>query len=137
MQTISAVCDEDGHTRHYVALFSDITLIKAHEQQLEHIAHYDALTGLPNRVLLADRLQQAMSQTQRRSQRLAVVYLDLDGFKAINDRHGHDIGDQLLMQLARRMRDTLRDSDTLARLGGDEFVAVLMDLTTPRPARQH
>ena len=128
MQTISAVCDEDGHTRHYVALFSDITLIKAHEQQLEHIAHYDALTGLPNRVLLADRLQQAMSQTQRRSQRLAVVYLDLDGFKAINDRHGHDIGDQLLMQLARRMRDTLRDSDTLARLGGDEFVAVLMDL---------
>lgn len=128
MQTISAVRDEHEHIRHYVALFSDITLIKAHEQQLEHIAHYDALTGLPNRVLLADRLQHAMSQTARRAQRLAVVYLDLDGFKSVNDRYGHDIGDQLLMQLARRMRDTLRDSDTLARLGGDEFVAVLLDL---------
>jgi diguanylate cyclase (GGDEF)-like protein/PAS domain S-box-containing protein len=128
MQTISAVYDAEGQTQHYVALFSDITLIKEHEQQLEHIAHYDALTSLPNRVLLADRLHQAMSQAQRRQQALAVVYLDLDGFKAINDCHGHDVGDQLLMLLARRMRDTLRDGDTLARLGGDEFVAVLLDL---------
>ena len=129
MQTISAVYDADGQTQHYVALFSDITLIKEHEQQLEHIAHYDALTSLPNRVLLADRLHQAMSQAQRRQQALAVVYLDLDGFKAINDCHGHDVGDQLLMLLARRMRDTLREGDTLARLGGDEFVAVLLDLS--------
>jgi diguanylate cyclase (GGDEF)-like protein/PAS domain S-box-containing protein len=129
MLTISAVRDAEGNTRHYVALFSDITALKEHEKQLEHIAHYDALTTLPNRVLLADRLQQAMTQAQRRGQRLAVAYLDLDGFKAINDHHGHEAGDQLLMTVAIRMKQTLREGDTLARLGGDEFVAVLLDLT--------
>jgi diguanylate cyclase (GGDEF)-like protein/PAS domain S-box-containing protein len=128
MLTISAVCDELGYAEHYVALFSDITAIKLHEQQLEHIAHFDALTNLPNRVLLADRLRQGMTQALRRGQRLAVVYLDLDGFKAINDQHGHAMGDQLLMAVASRMKQTLRDGDTLARLGGDEFVAVLLDL---------
>jgi diguanylate cyclase (GGDEF)-like protein len=86
------------------------------------------LTNLPNRLLLADRLQQAMTQAQRRGQQLAVTYLDLDGFKSINDRYGHDVGDQLLIALAKRMRDTLRDGDTIARIGGDEFVAVLIDL---------
>ena len=89
-----------------MALFSDITLIKAHEQQLEHIAHYDALTGLPNRVLLADRLQQAMSQNAAARSAPGCGVSGSDGFKAINDNHGHDTGDQLLMQLARRMRDT-------------------------------
>ena len=128
MLTISAVCDAQGYAAHYVALFSDITAIKLHEQQLEHIAHFDALTNLPNRVLLADRLRQGMTQAQRRGQRLAVVYLDLDGFKAINDKHGHAMGDQLLMAVASRMKQTLRDGDTLARLGGDEFAAVLIDL---------
>jgi diguanylate cyclase (GGDEF)-like protein/PAS domain S-box-containing protein len=128
MKTISAVRDEQGVIRHYVALFSDITAIKEHERQLEHIAHYDALTGLPNRVLLADRLQQAMAQARRRNQCLAVAYLDLDGFKEVNDRHGHDMGDQLLMALSTRMRQALREGDTLARLGGDEFVLVLSDL---------
>lgn len=128
MLTISAVCDSNGSIRHYVALFSDITALKQHEQQLEHIAHYDALTSLPNRVLLADRLHQAIMQTQRRGQRLAVAYLDLDGFKAINDVHGHQAGDQLLMTVAARMKLALRECDTLARLGGDEFVAVLLDL---------
>ena len=126
--TISAVRDVHGITQQYVALFSDITQIKEHQQQLEHIAHYDALTGLPNRVLFADRLHQAMAQTQRRGQQLAVVYLDLDGFKVINDNHGHDAGDQLLIAIATRMKRTLREGDTLARLGGDEFVAVLLDL---------
>jgi diguanylate cyclase (GGDEF)-like protein/PAS domain S-box-containing protein len=128
MQTISAVRDAQGHTRQYVALFSDITALKEHQQQLEHIAHYDALTNLPNRVLLADRLHQAMSQAERRGQLLAVAYLDLDGFKSINDRHGHEAGDQLLIALANRMKLALREGDTLARLGGDEFVAVLLDL---------
>ncbi len=128
MQNISNVCDAAGNTRQYVALFSDITLLKEHEKQLEHIAHYDALTKLPNRVLLADRLQQAMAQAVRRSQPLAVAFLDLDGFKAINDNHGHEAGDLLLMTVATRMRDALRDGDTLARIGGDEFVAVLADL---------
>ena len=128
MQSISAVRDAHGNIQHYVSLFSDITLIKDHEQELEHIAHYDALTNLPNRVLLADRLQQAMPQVLRRGQHLVVVFLDLDGFKAINDNHGHKAGDQLLMTVALRMKQTLRESDTLARLGGDEFVAVLTDL---------
>ncbi|WP_263769072.1 EAL domain-containing protein [Propionivibrio soli] len=109
-------------------LVTDITERKEHQKQLEHIAHYDVLTTLPNRVLLADRLHQAMTQEQRRGSRLAVVYLDLDGFKAINDRHGHETGDQLLIALAARMKRTLREGDTLARLGGDEFVAVLLDL---------
>jgi diguanylate cyclase (GGDEF)-like protein len=95
---------------------------------LERIAHFDALTHLPNRLLLADRLRQTMPQAVRREQQLAVAYLDLDGFKAINDLHGHNVGDQLLIALAAAMNDTLRDGDTLARLGGDEFVAVLIDL---------
>jgi diguanylate cyclase (GGDEF)-like protein len=86
------------------------------------------LTGLPNRVLLADRLHQAMVQTQRHGQRLAVIFLDLDGFKAINDRHGHEVGDQMLIAVASHMKQVLREGDTLARLGGDEFVAVLLDL---------
>jgi diguanylate cyclase (GGDEF)-like protein/PAS domain S-box-containing protein len=128
MQNITAVRDTHGNTQHYVSLFSDITLSKNHEQELEHIAHYDVLTNLPNRVLLADRLQQAMPQVQRREQHLVVVFLDLDGFKAINDNHGHKTGDQLLMTVALRMKQTLREGDTLARLGGDEFVAVLTDL---------
>ncbi len=126
--TISAVSDADGQISNYVALFSDITQMKQYQQQLEHVAHYDALTNLPNRVLLADRLRQAMTQTNRREQLLAVVYLDLDGFKAINDAHGHDMGDELLIKLSRRMGEVLRDGDTLARIGGDEFVAVLVDL---------
>jgi diguanylate cyclase (GGDEF)-like protein/PAS domain S-box-containing protein len=128
MQTVSAVVDAAGQTQNYVALFSDITPMKAHQQQLEHIAHYDALTHLPNRVLLADRLQQAMHQSQRRKHSLAVVYLDLDGFKSVNDRHGHAIGDVLLIALAQRMKAALREGDTLARMGGDEFVAILVDL---------
>jgi diguanylate cyclase (GGDEF)-like protein/PAS domain S-box-containing protein len=128
LQNISAVKDVNGNLQHYVSLFSDITRTKVHEQELEHIAHYDTLTNLPNRVLLADRLQQAMPQVLRREQQLVVVFLDLDGFKAINDNHGHKAGDQLLKAVALRMKQTLREGDTLARLGGDEFVAVLTDL---------
>jgi diguanylate cyclase (GGDEF)-like protein/PAS domain S-box-containing protein len=128
MQNISAVRDVRGNIQQYVALFADITMLKAHESELERIAHYDALTGLPNRVLLADRLFHGVAQAQRREQRLAVVYLDLDGFKVVNDSHGHQIGDQLLITLAIRMKQVLREGDTLARLGGDEFVAVLVDL---------
>jgi len=125
---ISAVHDAQGNTQQYVALFSDITAIKRHQNQLEHIAHFDALTNLPNRVLLADRLQQAMAQAQRRGKELAVAYIDLDGFKRINDQHGHGAGDHVLITLAQRMKHALRECDTIARLGGDEFVAVLVDL---------
>ncbi|OGB28990.1 MAG: hypothetical protein A3F78_00575, partial [Burkholderiales bacterium RIFCSPLOWO2_12_FULL_61_40] len=129
MQTISTVRDAQGNPQHFVSLFSDITATKVHQQQLERIAHFDALTNLPNRVLLADRLHQAMTQALRRGQSVAVAYLDLDGFKAINDQHGHNAGDQLLIALATRMQQALREGDTLARIGGDEFVAVLVDLT--------
>ena len=106
MIDISAVLDAAGQTKHYVALFSDITPMKVHQQQLEHIAHYDALTGLPNRLLLSDRLEQAMAQAQRHGCSMAVAYLDLDGFKAINDEYGHGVGDALLVAIAGRMKLT-------------------------------
>ena len=128
IKTISAVCNEQGITTHYVALGNDITPIKKHQEQLERIANYDILTNLPNRVLLSDRLSQAMLQCSRHEQSLAVVFLDLDGFKAINDTHGHDVGDELLIILSARMQEALREGDSLARIGGDEFVAVLADL---------
>jgi len=127
-QTISAVRDNAGAVAHFVSLFSDITSVKAYEAQLEHVAHFDALTSLPNRIVLADRMRQALNQAQRHGRTLAVVFLDLDGFKAVNDNHGHEVGDQLLIALAARMKEVLRDGDTLARIGGDEFVAVLLDL---------
>ncbi|MBP9147651.1 MAG: EAL domain-containing protein [Rhodoferax sp.] len=128
LQTVTSVRNTQGQVTHYVALFSDITRFKAQQAQLEHIAHYDVLTNLPNRALLADRLHQSMAQTLRRGDLLGVAYLDLDGFKTVNDQHGHAVGDQLLVALAARMKEALRDGDTLARLGGDEFVAVLTDL---------
>lgn len=118
----------DGKPLRMIGTNSDISARKEQERALEHIAHFDALTNLANRMLLSDRLQQAMAQAQRRQQQLAVVYLDLDGFKPINDCYGHQIGDQVLITLAIRMKEALREGDTLARLGGDEFVAVLIDL---------
>ncbi|HEY8906347.1 MAG TPA: EAL domain-containing protein, partial [Rhodoferax sp.] len=129
MLTITAVRDTQGQVQHFTAMFFDISDIKKQQQQLEHIAHFDALTSLPNRVLLADRLQQAMAQALRHGRSLAVVYLDLDGFKLVNDTYGHDVGDLLLVTVSDHMKNTLREGDTLARLGGDEFVAVLTDLT--------
>ena len=126
--TISAVPDMRGNIEHYAAMFSDITALKENQQQLERVAHYDLLTGLPNRLLLGDRLKQAIRQTRRRGMHLAVVFIDLDGFKKVNDQHGHGVGDKLLSVLSRRMTQVLREDDTLARLGGDEFVAVLIDL---------
>ncbi len=118
----------DGTPAGIVGVMQDITPLKSTQAQLDHLAHHDPLTGLPNRVLLADRLQQAMILSERRHNLVAVVYIDLDGFKAINDAYGHTTGDRLLVELAGRMNDSLRDGDTLARLGGDEFVAVLLDL---------
>lgn len=128
MKTISAVRNEHGTTSHYVALGNDITLMKEHQEQLESIAHYDLLTHLPNRSLLSDRLSQAMLQCSRHEQSLAVVFLDLDGFKHVNDTYGHGVGDELLIALSARMKEALREGDNLARIGGDEFVAVLTDL---------
>lgn len=123
-----AVCDESGEIQQFVALFSDITESKNHERQLEQMAHFDPLTKLPNRTLLADRLQLAMKNAIRNKLHIAVGYLDLDGFKPVNDHYGHEIGDKLLIAVADRIKGLLRDSDTIARIGGDEFVLVLPDL---------
>ncbi|WP_417578950.1 diguanylate cyclase domain-containing protein [Nitrincola sp.] len=126
--TITAVQDDSGDVLHYVSLFSDISRQKQQELRLQKLAHFDPLTGLPNRSLLHDRLQQAMHLTLRRERLIAVVFIDLDGFKRINDDFGHAAGDSLLCFLAEQMKQTLREGDTLARIGGDEFVAVLTDL---------
>lgn len=123
---------EDETSEHIVGLIgisTDITKAKQQAREIERLAHYDPLTGMPNRALLADRLDQAMAMVDRRSSSLAVVYLDLDGFKSVNDTYGHSAGDQVLITVARRMRKALRKEDTLSRLGGDEFVAVLMDMS--------
>ena len=126
--TVSTICDTSGKISNYIALYTDISAIKEQQVQLERIAHYDVLTGLPNRSLLADRLKQAMLFCESTKQSLAVVFLDLDGFKEINDNYGHNVGDKLLVEIAGRMQMSLREGDTLARFGGDEFVAVLGNL---------
>lgn len=118
----------DGQLQNYIGLFSDITLLKNRQEQLEYIAHYDLLTQLPNRLLLADRLNQAMAQALRRNLGLFVVYIDLDGFKQINDQFGHATGDQILKGVATNMGQVLREGDTLSRIGGDEFVSIMLDL---------
>ncbi len=128
LKTISAVRDLAGKPQHYLSLFTDITAAKRHKEELEHIAHFDLLTDLPNRALLSDRLQNSMAQGIRRGQSLAVVFLDLDGFKVVNDKYGHELGDQLLVRISQRMQLALREGDTLSRVGGDEFVAILNDL---------
>lgn len=128
LMSIAAVCDVQGTVQNYVGLFTDITQMKEYQRQLEHVAHFDPLTGLPNRVLLADRLNQAMTQSLRRDLSLAVLYLDLDGFKPINDHYGHGTGDRTLFAIAQRLKEVVRDGDTVARIGGDEFVIVLVDL---------
>lgn len=136
MLTISSVAGEGGVVKNYVAIFADITQIKKHEDDLKRMAHFDSLTGLPNRVLAADRLHMAMSLTQRSKKTLVVAYVDLDFFKKINDSYGHLVGDQLLVVVSKRMSEVLREGDTLARIGGDEFVAVLVDLDDWRDAGQ-
>jgi len=113
---------------YHLSFVRDITQKKEQQQKLEHMAHYDALTGLPNRVLLSDRIEKAMTQAVRRKNLIAIAYIDLDGFKEVNDTYGHKMGDILLKRLAQTMQKLLRESDTISRLGGDEFVAVLTDI---------
>jgi len=127
-ETISAVKDDNGSVSHYVALLTDISQLKQQQHQLERLAHFDALTGLPNRILLARRLEDAMAVALERGHRIAIGYLDLDGFKEVNDSLGHAAGDRLLQVLAARMAAALRPQDLLARLGGDEFVLVLEEI---------
>jgi diguanylate cyclase (GGDEF)-like protein/PAS domain S-box-containing protein len=122
---ISAVKDRDGMLLRYVALLSDITVKKKQEEDIWHRAHYDPLTELPNRTLFMDRLGQAMAHAVRREEAVGVLFIDLDKFKPVNDTYGHQAGDELLRQVARRITNCLREEDTVARLGGDEFVAML------------
>ncbi len=126
--TVSAVTNENDEIVGYIGTSSDISLLKQREQQLEQITHYDPLTGVPNRVLLADRMSLAIAQSKRNHCSMAVCYLDLDGFNTVNDQFGHEAGDLLLIEMTQRIKNTLREEDTLARLGGDEFVFLLQDL---------
>ena len=134
--TISAVYDQAGAISHYLGVFSDISLLKQQEARLQRLAYHDALTELPNRVLLADRMQQAMAQARRSQRLLGVCYLDLDGFKPVNDQYGHQTGDRVLVALAARLRQLVHGGDTVARLGGDEFVVLLTELHSPAQCAQ-
>ncbi|MBN2885790.1 MAG: EAL domain-containing protein, partial [Chromatiaceae bacterium] len=127
--TISAVRDGRGQMTHYVGVFSDISHIKEAQQQIDFLAHHDALTRLPNRVLFQDRLEHALEQAKRNGRLLALLFIDLDRFKVVNDTFGHPVGDELLLVVSQRMQQVLRAGDTLARLGGDEFVLLIEDLS--------
>ena len=132
--SISTVHDDRGRVANYVGVFSDISQIKHSEAQLEYLAHHDPLTDLPNRVLFQSRLGHAIQVARRHGQRMGLLFLDMDGFKNINDSLGHPAGDELLQAVARRMTEHLRAVDTLARLGGDEFVLLLENLHDSREA---
>ena len=127
--TITAVKDSDGAVTNYVAALADITLSKKSEEEIEHLAYYDPLTELPNRRLLADRLQQALVSCGRSERQGALLFIDLDNFKLLNDTLGHVVGDLLLQQVAQRLTFCVREGDTVARLGGDEFVVMLEELS--------
>jgi diguanylate cyclase (GGDEF)-like protein/PAS domain S-box-containing protein len=125
---ISAIRDEVGEIVNFSAIFYDVTERKALEDKLDHLAHFDALTGLPNRMLLQDRLEQAIASAERQRQKFALLFIDLDGFKLINDAKGHPVGDEVLKIVAQRLLAVIRGMDTAARLGGDEFVIILSDI---------
>lgn len=132
--TITAITDEFGTLTNYAAVFSDISQLKADEMRIRHLAYFDPLTNLPNRRLLDDRLNVAFAHAHRSGGRLAVLFIDLDGFKSINDRLGHDAGDELLVAAAQRLSTCLREDDTVARLGGDEFVILISGAESPQSA---
>ena len=132
LQTISAVRDAGGAVQHYVSLFSDISERKTMEDQVRQMAYVDALTGLPNRRMFGDRLSQAMATSKRSGLYAALMFLDLDNFKPLNDAHGHGVGDLLLIEVAARLTECLREVDTVARFGGDEFVVMLSELDTDK-----
>jgi len=126
--SISVITDSEGNIDHFLAVFSDISLRKTHEEDLKKIAYFDELTGTPNRTLLADRLEQGIAQSVRRKKTMALCFLDLDGFKQVNDQFGHDTGDKILIESTQRIYMCLRKVDTLSRIGGDEFIILLLDL---------
>lgn len=133
--TVNAVKDENGDVSHYAGVLTHIGDIKSEQQRLSYLAYHDSLTGLPNRLLLADRLEMALARSRRERTYVAVLFLDLDGFKEINDTYGHETGDVLLTAIARRLSESVREQDTVARLGGDEFVLVFDGLETHEEAQ--
>ncbi len=133
-ETISSVLDDHGRVSHYVSVFSDITDVKQSQQTLEYMAHHDPLTGLPNRSLFRVRLEHSMQRAVRTGGKLALLYLDLDRFKNVNNTLGHSVGDELLRHVAASMTEAVRGVDTIARLGGDEFVLILEDIDSSHAA---
>lgn len=128
--TISSVKDDSGAVTNFVAVYSDISIFKENQERLELLAHFDPLTGLPNRMLFHDRLRSSRARAHRLGTIMAVMYVDLDGFKAVNDTLGHDAGDKLLSQAAAGLRASVREDDTIARLGGDEFAVLFNGITS-------
>lgn len=134
LESISEVRDSNGEVTHHIALMTDITSLKETQTRLDFLAHHDALTELPNRLLFNDRLRHAIEHARREGHSLALLFIDLDRFKNINDSLGHQVGDMLLIEAAQRLRTLVRRADTLARLGGDEFVILMEAATTPLAA---
>ena len=133
-ENVSAIRDAQGRVTHYVAVLSDITSIKRTEERLEHLANHDALTGLPNRLLFANSLEQSMEYAKRHREKMALLFIDLDRFKVINDSMGHAAGDALLQEIGRRLRAAVRAEDVVTRFGGDEFTVALAELARPDEA---
>jgi len=132
--SLDALRDDRGRVIHYVGIFTDVSAHHEVKRRLHHLAYHDGLTGLPNRRLFADRLDRALAQARRSRARLAVMFIDLDRFKHINDALGHTTGDRMLGAVAERLRHAVRDNDTIARIGGDEFTVILSDLALPLAA---
>lgn len=126
--SVSIIRDDEGKINYHIAHFTDISAERAAEEKLHHIAHHDSLTGLPNRLSLSGRVQQALALARRDGGRVALLFIDLDRFKVVNDTLGHHVGDELLVEVAQRLQECIRDSDVVARLGGDEFVIMLTGL---------
>jgi len=124
LHSISVIKNSRNKVERYLSIITDITEAKKQQQQLENFAYYDSLTGLPNRLLLRDRLEQLVLENNRKPQNIAVAFIDLDGFKAINDNYGHDVGDEFLIAISKNMQTAIRENDTLGRLGGDEFIVI-------------
>jgi len=126
--SITAVFDDNNDVSHYIGIFSDVSTENEGNERLYHLAYYDSLCDLPNRMLFYDRLRQAISRCKRNEKQIAVMYMDLDGFKAVNDEYGHTVGDELLQHVSKRVVSMLRESDTVARIGGDEFTLIINDV---------
>jgi len=126
---IRSVTDAQGGVRQFVAVYQDVTELRRSQEEMWRLAHHDPLTGLPNRSLFLERLDQALAHARRQGERLGLLYMDLDGFKSVNDTYGHQAGDTVLQEVGRRLQNAVRTSDTVARLAGDEFAVLLAHLS--------